>query len=84
MRNTTTPTTETIEQFRDCNGAVWRVDMHYPQGKAKGNDRYWIATITKADATKPALTCANMMQLDHEVRRLRQPTLPTGTICPLS
>lgn len=75
MRTHTTPITETIEHFRDCNGAVWHVDLHYPQGKARGNDRYWIATITKAGAPKPAVTCANMMQLDHEVRRMRQPTL---------
>jgi hypothetical protein len=76
--------TETLELFHDCNGTQWRVEMHYPAGKAKGNDRYWIATITKDGAPKPALTCANMMQLDHEVRRLRQPTLQMGEQFPRS
>ena len=75
MRNNTQPTLETIQQFRDCNADLWVVQLYYPQGKAKGNDRYWIATITKAGAPKPAITCANMMQLDYEVSRLRQPTL---------
>jgi hypothetical protein len=67
--------TETIEMFKDCNGAQWRVELHYPQGKAKGNDRYWIGTITKEGAAKPAVTCAHMLQLDYEVRRLRQTTM---------
>jgi hypothetical protein len=75
MRKATTPLTETVEQFRDCNGAVWRVELHYPAGKAKGNDRYWVGTITKEGAAKPAITCAHMLQLDYEVKRLRQPTL---------
>lgn len=69
------PVTETVEQFRDCNNDVWNVELHYPQGKAKGNDRYWIGTITKQGATAPAVTCGHMLQLDYEVRRRRQPTL---------
>ena len=79
-----TPITETIEQFHDCNGAVWRLEMHYPKGKALPHSNYWIATITKAGAPKPALTCATLMQLDREVSRLRQPTLEVRHGVPLA
>jgi hypothetical protein len=74
MRNNTQPTLETIQQFRDCNADLWVVQLYYPNGKAKGNDRYWIGTIAKVGTTK-TITCSSMLQLDREVARLRQATL---------
>lgn len=74
MRNQSLPTLETISQFRDCNEDLWVVQLYYPKGKAKGNDRYWIGTIAKVGTTK-TITCADMIHLDREVARLRQLTL---------
>lgn len=74
MRNHNQPTLETIQQFRDCNGDLWCVQLYYPNGKAKGNDRYWIGTIAQVGTTK-SITVSNLMQLDYEVGRLRQQSL---------
>ena len=74
MRNQTQPTLETIQQFRDGTGNLWCVQLYYPSGKAKGNDRYWIGTINKVGTTK-TITVSTMLQLDHEVGKLRQPLL---------
>lgn len=75
MRNFKQPTLETIQQFRDCNGDLWCVQLYYPNGKAKGNDRYWIGTINNI-AKNHTITVSNLMQLDYEVNRLRQQSLP--------
>ena len=72
MRNHKQPTLETIQQFRDGTGALWCVQLYYPEGKK--DPRYWIGTINKVGTTK-TITCSNMMQLDYEVGKLRQPTL---------
>lgn len=74
MRNRTQPTLETIQQFRDGLGSLWCVQLYYPNGKAKGNDRYWIGTINKVGTTH-TITVSNLMQLDYEVGKLRQPCL---------
>ena len=74
MRNHKQPTLETIQQFRDGTGNLWCVQLYYPNGKAKGNDRYWIGTINKV-GTPTTITVSNLMQLDYEVGKLRQPCL---------
>lgn len=74
MRNSTQPMLETLQQFRDELGALWCVQLYYPNGKAKGNDRYWIGTINKVGTTH-TITVSNLMQLDYEVGKLRQATL---------
>lgn len=74
MRNNTQPTLETIQQFHDLRGDLWCVQIYYPKGKGAGNDRYWIGTITNI-STNESRAVATIGQLDHEVRKLRQPTL---------
>lgn len=67
-----TPTLETLQQFHDSTGALWCVQLYYPQGKA--DPRYWIGTINKVGTTK-TITCATLLQIDYEVSKLRQPAL---------
>ena len=74
MRNHKQPTLETLQQFHDQAGHLWCVQLYYPNGKAKGNDRYWIGTINKVGTTQ-TITVSNLMQLDYEVGKLRQPCL---------
>lgn len=74
MRNTNTPVLETIQQFRDASGSLWCVQLYYPNGKAKGGDRYWIGTINNITENK-TIPVSNLMQLDYEVNKLRQPAL---------
>lgn len=64
------PTLETSEQFRDHTGALWCVQFYYPQGKRKGNDRYWIATIAKVGTTE-SIICANDWALERELSHLK-------------
>jgi hypothetical protein len=70
MRNTDTPKLETIEQFRDNNGALWCVQFYYPKGKRHGNDRYWLATIAKVGTTE-SITCADIWHLERELGKLK-------------
>ena len=70
MRNYDTPKLETIEQFRDNNGALWCVQFYYPKGKRHGNDRYWLATIAKVGTTE-SITCADIWHLERELGKLK-------------
>ena len=71
MRNHSQPTLETIQQFRDGLGSLWCVQLYYPNGKAKGNDRYWIGYLCQVGTTI-SIPCGSMSQLEHEVAIRRQ------------
>lgn len=72
MRNLTTPTIETITQWRDPAGALWCAQVYYPQGK---RNPYWIASVSMVGTTI-SIPCASMSQLWHEVKIRQQPALP--------
>lgn len=65
------PTTETLEQFRDKDGALWCVQAYYPDGKRKGNDRYWIATIANI-TTGESHVCADVWALERKLSELKR------------
>ena len=64
------PTLETTEQFHDHDGALWCVQLYYPQGKRNGNDRYWLATIAKVGTTE-SIVCADVWSLERELAKLK-------------
>lgn len=77
MRNYNKPILETVEQFKDVNGALWCVQFYYPKGKRNGNDRYWLATIGKVGSTE-AIQCADVWHLERELVNLKRGQLTLG------
>jgi hypothetical protein len=73
MRNQSTPTLETVTQWRDPAGALWCAQMYYPLGKRK-DSRYFIASLSMVGTTI-SIPCASVAQLWHEVSIRQQPPL---------